>query len=113
MASLYTDENFPLPVVKLLRALGHDVLTAQEAGNANLRIPDEDVLAFAVNNERAVLTRNRGDFIQLHRLQVGHTGIIVCTQDDNFERQARRINEAISAEENLRGKLIRVNLPSG
>ncbi|MCL1469541.1 DUF5615 family PIN-like protein [Argonema antarcticum] len=109
--SSYTDENFPLPVVELLRAFGHDVLTAQEAGNANLRIPDEDVLAFAVSNERVVLTRNRGDFIQLHRLQVGHAGIIVCKQDDNFERQARRINEAISAEETLREKLIRVNRP--
>ena len=111
MARLYTDENFPLPVVELLRALGHDVLTTQEAGNANLRIPDEDVLAFAVSNERSVLTRNRGDFIRLHRLRPDHAGIIVCTQDENFERQAKGINEVISAQETLRAKLIRVNRP--
>lgn len=30
MARLYSDENFPLPVVELLRGLGHDVLTARE-----------------------------------------------------------------------------------
>jgi len=39
-----------------LRNLGHDVLTVQEAGNANQRIPDEQVLAFAVSQERAILT---------------------------------------------------------
>ena len=49
MARLYTDEHFPLPAVEFLRAMGHDVLTAQEAGNAGIRIPDEDVLAFAIN----------------------------------------------------------------
>ncbi len=32
MARLYTNENFPLPVVETLRKLGHDVLTIQETG---------------------------------------------------------------------------------
>ena len=35
MARLYADEQYPYPVVELLRALGHDVLTVQEAGRAN------------------------------------------------------------------------------
>ena len=35
MAGLYSNENFPLPVVERLRALGHDVLTLQEAGKAD------------------------------------------------------------------------------
>ena len=56
MARFYTDENFPLPVVEFLRASGHDVLTAREAGNANLRIPEPEVLAFAASSNRAVLT---------------------------------------------------------
>ncbi|MEG4228611.1 DUF5615 family PIN-like protein [Microcoleus sp. N9_B2] len=111
MARIYADEQYPLPVVEFLRPLGHDVLTVQEAGNAGLGIPDEDVLAFAVSNERAVLTLNRGDFIRLHRSQPDHTGIIICTQDSNWERQATRINEAISVEETLSGKLIRVVRP--
>jgi hypothetical protein len=35
MVGLYADENFELPVVNKLRAKGHDILTALEAGNAN------------------------------------------------------------------------------
>lgn len=110
MANLYADEQSPLLVVELLRTLGHDILTVQEAGNTGL--PDPDVLAFAVSNERAVLTQNRRDFIRLHRLQPDHAGIILCTEDRNFQRLATRINEAIYAEESLKSKLIRVNRPA-
>jgi hypothetical protein len=42
-----------------------------------------------------------------------HAGIIVCSDDADRNRMATRINEAISVEETLRGKLIRVNRPSG
>ena len=45
MASLYSNENFPLPVVEKLRALGHDVLTIQEAGKADQALPDKEILA--------------------------------------------------------------------
>ncbi|MFM6059699.1 MAG: DUF5615 family PIN-like protein, partial [Microcystis aeruginosa] len=79
MARFYADEQFPLPVVELLRNLGHDVLTVQGAGNANQRIPDDQVLAFAVGQERAILTINRVDFIRLHRRDNQHFGILVCT----------------------------------
>ncbi len=41
MARLYADENFSLPVVEQLRQLGHDVLTCQEAGQADQGIPDD------------------------------------------------------------------------
>jgi predicted nuclease of predicted toxin-antitoxin system len=92
--------------------MGHDILTVQEAGNANLGIPDEEVLAFAVSNDRAIITINRFDFVRLHRLQPDHAGIIVCTDDPDRNQMAVRLNEAISAEETLRGKLIRVNRPS-
>ena len=112
MARLYADEQFPRRVVELLRELGHDVLTVQEAGKANLKIPDEEVLAFAVSEERAVLTLNWEDFFRLHRLQLEHFGIIACKDDRDRERLATAINEAISIEENLRGKLIRVVRPS-
>lgn len=40
MARLYADEQFPYEVVQHLRDLDHYVLTVQEAGNANLKIPD-------------------------------------------------------------------------
>lgn len=72
MARLYADENFPREVVELLSSLDHHVLTAIEAGNTGQRIPDEQVLAFAISNNRAVLTFNRRNFIQLHNLQPIH-----------------------------------------
>jgi len=111
VARLYADENFSRQVIEYLRAFGHNVLTAQEAGNAGLGISDPDVLAFAVSNYRAVLTFNRRHFFRLHSLQPEHDGIIICTEDLNKERLATRINEAISTEETLKGKLIRVNRP--
>ena len=55
MVRLYADEQFPYEVVKHLRNFGHDILTVQEAGNANLKIPDDRVLEFASSNERVVL----------------------------------------------------------
>ncbi|WP_308189070.1 DUF5615 family PIN-like protein [Nostoc mirabile] len=41
MALLYADEGFPKMVTGLLRQFGHDVLTVQEAGQANQQIPDD------------------------------------------------------------------------
>lgn len=63
MALFYANENFPIGVVELLREKGHDVLTSQEAGNANQRIPDEDVLEYAAKVGRILLTLNRRGFI--------------------------------------------------
>lgn len=111
MANLYANENFPLEVVKSLRALGHDVLTSHEAGNATQSIPGESVLDFAARQKRALLTLNRRDFIHEHSLRPNHAGIIVCTQDPDVEGQARRIDEAIKPYASLDGLLIRVNRP--
>jgi Domain of unknown function (DUF5615) len=62
--------------VKYLPELVYDVLTVQEAGKTNQRIPDDQVLVFATYNHRAVITQNRKDFIKLHRVQHNHGGII-------------------------------------
>ena len=111
MALLYADENLPQQVVQALRALGHDVLTALDAGNANQSLPDEQVLAFATRHQRAVLTLNRREFIRLHTRQPDHAGIIVCTQDADAGGQVARIHAAIAGLESLQGCLIRVNRP--
>jgi predicted nuclease of predicted toxin-antitoxin system len=111
MAKLYANENFPLKVVQELRELGHDVLTSQEAGKASLSIPDIEVLAFATENERALLTINRKDFIHLHQNGDRHEGVIVCTQDSDIKGQAERIHEAIMSSQSLSGQLIRINRP--
>jgi hypothetical protein len=109
MARLYSNENFPLPVVEELRELGHDVLTIQETGKAEQSVADEAVLSFAIEEKRAVLTLNRKHFIRLH---TGHAGIIVCTFDPDFIDQAHRIHAAIKSQTPLSGQLIRVNRPS-
>ena len=111
MARLYSNENFPLPVVEELRRLGHDVLTVLEAGNAGRAISDEEVLAFATALSRAVLTLNRKHFIRLHHASTQHAGIVACTFDLDFVGQARRIDEALRDCQSLGGQLLRVNRP--
>ena len=61
MIKLYADEQFPLPVVKILRNLEYDILTVQDAGKADQKIPDPQVLVYATSLNRAVLTMNRRD----------------------------------------------------
>jgi hypothetical protein len=112
MARLYSNENFPLPVVTRFRTLGHDVLTIQENGKADQALPGNKVLEFATAENRAVLTLNRRHFIHLHQESQQHAGIIVCTLDPNFAGQADRIHAAIGDRSSLSGQLIRVNRPS-
>lgn len=109
MARFYSNENFPLPVVEALRSLGHDVLTVQENDKGNQSIADPDVLAFAISDDRAIITLNRADFIALHRDNSNHSGIVVCTVDNDFLGQAQRIHDQVEQFPSLSGQLIRVN----
>ena len=79
MDRLHADENFSRLTVEELRKLGHDVLTAQEAGLAHQGIDDEAVLTFATAEGRALLTLNRHHFFRIHRTTPNHSGIIACT----------------------------------
>lgn len=111
MARLYADENFHFDIVVTLRGSGHDVLTSRDAGHAGRGFPDEDVLAFATVENRAVLTFNRGHFIRLHSRSPQHAGIIVCSYDNDWQALAGRIDSAIQGAGPLAGQLIRVNKP--
>jgi hypothetical protein len=108
MAKLYSDEDFSYPVVKELRLLGHDVVTAQEFGQANLGVADSAVLAFAIALDRAVLTFNRRHFINLHHQVSPHPGIIVCTRDADVTGLAFRIHQAIVGCPSLASQLLRI-----
>ena len=108
---MYADENFPLPVVEELRRLGHDVLTAHETGKAGQSVADEEILAGACAEQRAILTLNRWHFIRLHAANPQHAGIVVCTFDPDFVGQARRIHEALGSRPQLDAQLVRVNRP--
>jgi predicted nuclease of predicted toxin-antitoxin system len=112
MVGLYADENFELPVIDKLRAKGYDILTALEAGNANQGIPDEEVLSFAIEEHRAVITLNYNDFKNLHKRDHNHYGIVICistrlaTDRDDL---TDRIDKALRDRESLAGELIRIN----
>lgn len=114
MATLYADENYPLGIVEHLRSFGHDVLTARGAGKTDRGIPDEEVLAFATAQGRAVITHNRKHFFRLHATTAGqHAGIVACTFDPDEARQAARVDECLRAHPNgLHGKVVRVYRPS-
>jgi predicted nuclease of predicted toxin-antitoxin system len=112
MVTLYVDEDFSYPVVQRLQQLGHDMLTAHEAGHAGQGIEDAAVLAFATAAGRAVLTFNRRHFIRLHAAVSSHAGIIVCTRDDDIVALADRIHQQLQSAPTLQNQLLRINRPS-
>lgn len=112
MVMLYADEDFSYPVIQRLRQLGHDILTAHEAGQAGQGIGDAAVVAFATAAGRVVLTFNRRHFIRLHSEVSSHAGIIVCTRDDDVAALAARIHQQLHSVPTLQNQLLRINRPS-
>lgn len=108
MKSLFADENFPFPAVNVLRALGYEVLTLQEAGVGEQALPDEEVLNIANSLEKGLLTFNRKDFMKLHQAGLTHAGIIICTFDADFQALANRIHHKIKDLDSLKNQLIRI-----
>lgn len=108
MIDLYSNENFPIEMVNHLRELGYDVLTSYEAGQANQGIPDDAVLAYATQQNRAIITLNREDFIQLHRSGKTHCGMIICKDDRDYKSQIKFLNQTIGSLDFLTNRLIRV-----
>jgi len=112
MARIYSNENFPLPVVEALRSLGHDVQITRDAGKDGQALPDEDVLRHAAANGRVLLTLNRLDFKRLHRSNPGHAEIVLCTFDPDFAGQASRIHALLVENPNPQGQLLRAKRPA-
>jgi len=81
---LFTDEHIDARLAPALSRRGLDVLSCQAAGRANQRISDEDQLAYATAQGRAILTFNVVDFIALDaewkRDGRQHAGIIVSAE---------------------------------
>lgn len=95
--------------MQILRDYGHDVLTSYEAGQANQGIPDPEVLIFATNQNRILITFNRDDFIDLHRSGMTHSGIIICKDDRDYQGQAKFINDFLQSQRTeLSDRLIRI-----
>jgi hypothetical protein len=106
MARFYADEDFPGPVVQMLRDMGHDVLTVQEAGRR--RTSDAQVLADGTADRRAVLTHNHRHYQRLHAGQA-HAGIVSCSRDKHdLPGLAQRIHDATTAAQSLANQFIRI-----
>ena len=119
MIKFYSNEHFPLEWVYELRKLGYDVFTSQEAGQANLSISDADVLKFAHEQNRVVITLNRQDFIDLNKQGKSHSGIIICKdfyqqygslkQKESYLEQTIFLhNFLLNDNQSLKGRLIRL-----
>ncbi len=66
-------------LVEMLRAEGYDVLTISEANMTG--VPDTIVMEFARNQQLVLLTRNCDDFLELHKANPEHSGILAIYQD--------------------------------
>ncbi|MEA5571311.1 DUF5615 family PIN-like protein [Calothrix sp. UHCC 0171] len=105
----YSNENFPIAMVNLLRADGYDVLTSYEAGQANQGIPDDVVLQYATKMGRVLITENRQDFIDLHRTTPNHAGMIIFKSDRNYAGKVEAIIDFLNEDSrSLDNRLLRV-----
>lgn len=86
MIRFHLDESVETAVARGLRARGIDVTTAAEAGL--LSAPDEQHLAFALTQNRVLVTHD-ADFLRLHAAGTPHAGIAFC------HSKARTIGEIV------------------
>ena len=100
---LYLNENLSPRLAAELRRYGFDLTSSQEA--EMLSASDSEQLAYAVSEQRAILTFNIGDFAELHDEYVAegkeHWGIILSSREPIrvlLHRQLRLLN-SVSAEE--------------
>ncbi len=103
---IYLDEDVRPLLAEILRNRGYDVVSCVEKRLFGLS--DEEQLNIAIKNERAILTHNIKDFIQLHkRLKDTHFGIILSDQIP-ISMLVRRLLKfsATTSLKNLKGQLI-------
>ena len=115
---IYLDDDSAAPLlVRLLRQAGHDV---QVPGDVRLTGEDDAVhLTYAAKDDRALLTGNHRDFLNLHNLimQVKghHPGIIVVRRDNDPKRDlspsgiARAIRKLMASNITVRDEYIILN----
>ena len=109
--SFYSNENFALYMVKILRELGHTVVTSYEAGQANQAVPDREVLNYATRNNLTLITFNRDDFIKLHNAGIKHSGIVIYKTDRNYRGQIDYLHDYSQTQDSLINRLIKIKKP--
>ena len=78
------NENFPLPSVHLLRDAGHDVRSISEESPG---IPDEQVLARAVADDRVILTFDRDYGELIYRSKLPSAAVLYLRYDPNTPQE--------------------------
>jgi len=96
---LYLDEDVDPALALALRARKIDAVSALELGRRQM--DDVDHLAYAISQQRTILTHNRDDFVQLavDYFSEGqeHFGIIIAPQYP-FSEMLRRVLYLIATE---------------
>lgn len=99
---VYLDEDLSPGIAALLRRRGLDATSAHEVGNGQLG--DRAQLEYASREDRAIVTRNVVDFLQLARDAVAsnthHAGIILVPsrfRGDEYQAIAGAITRELNA----------------
>ena len=90
---LFLDEDVAVRLATLLRRLDCDVLTTRDAGRANQKLTDDDQLAFASSDGRAIFTHDVSDYSNIAKAWAeagrAHSGIIVSERAEPIELRDR------------------------
>jgi len=101
--TLYLDEDVNVMVANLLNGRGFSATTARDEGL--LSKSDEEQLAYAVSQQKTLLTHNRHDFEMLAREYADagrmHYGIILAVRYPPYEviQRLMRILDRVTADE--------------
>jgi len=105
---LFLDEDIHTGLSHALRQRGYDVVHAQDLKRKGKS--DDEQLAFAVQEERCLVTFNVRDFVHLHNQYVResreHWGIIVSRQipiGDTLRRLLKKVG--LAAREDFRNRI--------
>lgn len=102
-SELYIDEDVSVLLTKLLRSRGFVITSTQEAGM--LGCSDEEQLAHAARQRKALLTHNRVHFEalvqQYHATGRTHSGVIIAVRRSPYEMLQRllRLLDQLTADE--------------
>lgn len=97
---LFTDEHIFKGLARELRNRGYNAEGCHEAGRANLKISDDEQLAYATRADRALLTENVVDFLHIDIAWKSagreHAGIILVRNVGQLGELLRRVERHLN-----------------
>lgn len=107
-ARFLADTNVPVKIIHSLRGLGYNTVTMQNVENTSQPenpMDDDQVLDYATQHKRTVVTLNKKHFKKLREDNVTHYGIIICRTDDEEHKRAKEIDAIAKANKSLQQQL--------